>query len=87
MNKEEIISEQLGSMYHAKTSGELSVFHRCMDEYAKQQSIEFADWLISEGFYPYEKEVGRWLNISGDLLTWQTQELHNQFNEQQTKDK
>lgn len=42
MTKEEIILDQIGSIYHAKTTTELSEFYLCMDAYAKQQAIDFA---------------------------------------------
>lgn len=75
---------------HFPTPGnhpDCEAIYDAMDEYAKTTSIAFADWLISEGFYPYEKEVGRWRNINDGILTWSTQELNNQLIEQQTKDK
>lgn len=58
MTKEEIISEQLGMEYHSMTSDQLSVYHRCMDEYAKQQTIAFLkDIIKNQTLYPTTDET------------------------------
>lgn len=46
MTKEEIILNQIGSTYHSKSAIELSEFHLCMDEFAKQQAITFAQHMF-----------------------------------------
>jgi hypothetical protein len=87
MTKEEIISDQLGSIYHSKTSDELSQFHLCMDEFAKQQAVAFA---VFRDLYHREerrkiKEEERRL---GGMITWDYTpdgEIYNQFIESQNK--
>lgn len=61
-------------------------FEPAILEYAKRQSIAFADFAIKEGFYPDNNEFGRWKNIKSKYkATWSTQDIHNQLIEQQNK--
>jgi hypothetical protein len=69
MTKEEIISKELGryslkpeQVYHG-TNAIPAALHRSMDEYAKQQAINFAKWtaenlwtVYGDNWYPYQDE-------------------------------
>jgi len=57
---------------------------KCMDEFAKQQAIEFSDWLIKNAYYPDCNNYGRWRSaVAKYKVTWSTEELHAQFIEKQ----
>lgn len=88
MTKEEVISQQLGSMYHSKTADELSQFHLCMDEYAKQQAIAFDEWKRKNKWFSFENNE-YWYQIfevgTSRAHTLTSEQLYDQFIEQQNK--
>lgn len=95
MTKETIIAEELGMEYHSMTSDQLSVFHRCMDEYPKQQAIAYDEWKWGNRWHSLEN--GYWYQTleHPSAMSDKTynkyhrktpQELYNQFIEQQSKD-
>lgn len=56
-----------------------------MDEYAHQQAIAFAEWGFKDDNPFVEGSNGRWIQQCGNSTSWSTEELYNQFIEQQNK--
>jgi hypothetical protein len=50
----------------------------CGNEYAKQQSIEFAKWLNKEGWQEYD-ESDRWICPHENRNVFTTSELYSKF--------
>ena len=57
-------------------------------ELAKQQAMSFAYWTQMEGYYASMSDFGIWGTLKPDCNTrWTTEEIYNQFIEQQNKEK
>ena len=85
MTKEYIIAHELGMEYHSATSDQLSVYHRCMDQYGQQQALDFDIWKA-------EKHIVSEMNAAGEVQYhdslyryYEPEQLYNQFIEQQNK--
>ena len=51
----------------------------CMDEYAKQQSISFAEWIGNKGIVQYNG-FDKWINMEEPSFTvYATGQLYEQF--------
>ena len=59
--------------------------HLAMDEYAKQQAIEFAEWGFKDDNPFVEGSNGRWIQQCGNSSSWSTEDLYNKFIESQNK--
>jgi hypothetical protein len=62
--------------------------HKAMDEYAKQQAIEFSNWQ-NEGCYLYNTNPTGWCilneNLETEYVCETTEQLYDQFIESQNK--
>jgi hypothetical protein len=65
MSKEEILDKQLGDFTESMLS--TSDILKAMDEYAKQQSIEFNEWVEEKQFMRWR---GRWYEKTNDGKSW-----------------
>ena len=91
MSKEEILEKVDRENYKRVTGEEKPVGYRhlsrnsaleCMDEYAKEQVIEFQKWTNLNGWF---WSPNRWLNYHGDPTPMSTEELYTLFLNQQSK--
>ena len=80
MDKEEIIDRNIGFVEHLSYCPREDVY-RCMDEYAKQQAIGFAEWL-GDNYETYDKGI-YWSHSDQDNEAHTTEELYSLYLTQQ----
>lgn len=77
LSKEETLQKELITNF-MRVSNALPYIHKAMDEYAKYQSIAFAEWSSEEG---WEKHIGEntWRNRQGYATEYTTKQLYALF--------
>lgn len=66
-------------------SVEMMSIKHAMDEYAKQQCVEFAEWLNYEGYRSCDKVFATWENDADIDIEFTTEELYQLFLTTQSK--
>jgi hypothetical protein len=88
MTKEELLIKHCGYPSITEVNGVrvTSNVENAMEEWAKQQAIEFGKWIQGCNYAP-ATESNKWQNqIMGENDIVTTEELHDQFIEQQSKE-
>lgn len=60
---------------------------KSMEEWAKQQAIAFMNWTLESGCQYSCTDENQWTNINDPSDSITTEQLYNQFIEQQNKEK
>lgn len=87
MSKDEILRKWVGLIPYLYLEKSIGQIHSAMDEYAKQQAIAFSEWAAKEGYYHVSNESLVWKRRNPKCAdTWTTEDVYNQFIEQQIKE-
>lgn len=84
LTKEEIIKKNFKDVWvtehlsDSDTNNIRKAILRCVDEYASQNAIQFAEWLNKEGYQEYDY-YGHWIAPQNNNNVYNTQQVYEMF--------